>query len=198
MQTNLFSRIIGAIYKTFVVSFLEFGTAAVYHTTDYAFPPLDRIQKRFLDELHNDEISMLIDLSLVPLWSRRDMAMLGLLHKVVLGIVPSMFDQFIFFTRRVPFPRGLRNPFLRHSRQLHDPMDGSQSRIFQRSLFGLIYTYNLLPQAVVDSKTVTSFQHRLQRGLKEAAKSGRNDWSSLFTSGTRNMIVASFQALFAI
>ena len=138
----------------------------------------------------------LINFSLAPLVVRRDIAMLGLLYRINAGIAPDVFSRYIFPSSRSYFPRGLRAQTLRRNRQLHDHIDGSQSRMFQRSLFGLIYTYNILPQNLVDSKSVHIFQRRLQRGLMRAAKSNIVRWQNIFTVGIRNMTVVSFQMLF--
>ena len=45
-------------YKSFVLSFLEFLTPAIYHATLYALSPLDRVQKRKLRELQISEIDV--------------------------------------------------------------------------------------------------------------------------------------------
>ena len=80
--------------------------------------------------------------------------MLGLLHKVVLGKAPPQFAELIRPQSTQPFPRGLRAPPQRHTRPLHDPIDGTQAGMMDRSLLGLVYTYNMLPQHVVDAVTV--------------------------------------------
>ena len=94
------------------------------------------------------------------------------------------------------FPRGLRSSEIRHTRQLHDPIDASSPAIMSRSVFGMIYTYNLLPQYVVDRPTVSEFQGLLQKGLLAAIGRGIARWEHLFSEHVRGLHVRSFQSLF--
>lgn len=102
----------------------------------------------------------------------------------------------IFPAYRVMFPRGFRQRHLRHNRQIHDYSDGSESRLFQRSIFGLVYSYNLLPQSVVDCKCTHTFQKSLQKALKCAARIPIFSRKTFFTSGVRRMTVSRFQKFF--
>ena len=137
-------------YKSFVLSFIEFGTPAFYHATAFALTPLDWVQNRMLEEVGLNECDALSYYALAPLECRRDMAMLGLLHRIMNNEAPEAMSAYFFPEYRVMFPRGFRERHLRHNRQIHDYSDGSDSRLFQRSIFGLVNTYNLLPQFVVD------------------------------------------------
>ena len=55
---------------------------------------VDRVQRRLLRELGLTELEGLTRYRLAPLPSRRDMAMLGVLHKVVLGLAPPQLAAF--------------------------------------------------------------------------------------------------------
>ena len=77
------SSLIG-LYKAHVLSFVEYYTAAIYHAPTYFLSAVDSVQDLFLSELDLTAESALLDYNLAPLNARRDMAMLGLLHKVVL------------------------------------------------------------------------------------------------------------------
>ena len=158
------------LYKSLVLSYIETSTPAIFHATSFALSPLDRVQERFLAEMGLSMLDALSVFALAPLVTRRDMAMLGLIHRVVLGIAPRQFCEFIRPAASTQFPRALRAPHLRHDHQLHDPIDGSQANMYQRSLMGLVYSYNMLPQTVIDSKTVSSFQKRLQAGVLRAGR----------------------------
>ena len=68
--------------------------------------------------------------------------------------------------------------------------------MMERSVLGLIYTYNLLPEYVVGSGSISTFQRKLQNGLKQAAELDAGDWQFLFRAGIKQMSVTSFQALF--
>ena len=152
-----------------MLSYLEFAIPAVYHATNFALAPLHRVQKRMLNELIISEKEALFDYSLAPLSCRRDMALMGLLHRINTKSAPKVFDEFIKPTTTCHFPRGLRDPDRRHNRQLYDPNEGIESRQFRRSIFRLVYAYNLLPQIVVDCP-VKIFQRYLQYALKSAAR----------------------------
>ena len=137
-------------YKSFVLSFLEFPTPAMYHATEYALSPLDRVQERVLEELDISEIDAFVKHALAPLRCRRDIAMLGFLHRVARQWAPSIFNKIIQRGSNARSLRSLRCPGKRHSYQLKDPCGNIVTRQFNRSVFGLINIYNLLPQCVVD------------------------------------------------
>ena len=132
-----------------------------------------------LNDFQFDELNVLKAHALAPLESRRDMARLGLLHRINVGWAPNVFHQLIYRSDTLRFPRDLRGCNLRHPYQLHDPMDGTQSRMYQRSIFGLIYTYNLLPGSLLVARNIGEFQRRLQRGLRHAAATGVDQWHAL-------------------
>ena len=136
--------------------------------------------------------------ALVPLRCRRDIAILGLLHKIIMRWAPTCLRKFIHLAVAPSFPRSYRAPALRHNRQIHDVSNGSESRMFQRSVFGLIYTYNCLPQIVVDSPKVCIFQRHLQRCLKHVVLDDMSEWQHLFTSGIRKITMAKFHSLFKL
>ena len=140
---------------------------------------VDRVQTRFLEELSISPETALLEFKLAPLCARRDMAMLGLIHRVVLGEAPAQFEKFIRRATHQVFPRDARGSELRHEKQLWDPIDGTETAMMRRSLFGRIYTYNLLPAIVVNANSVKRFQRQLQNGLRINCRSG-GAWSCLF------------------
>jgi hypothetical protein len=184
------------LYKSQVLSFLEKATPALYHAPDFFLAPVDNIQRQLLSELCVSELEAVEKYSLAPLKTRRDIAMLGLIHRVVLGDAPPQFSEYIRPATFVSFPRGLRHACGRHTRQLHDPMDGTQINMVTRSVLGLVYVYNLLPQHVVDCTSVSAFQKKLQGGVKAAARAGHERWDELLRSGVKFLSVSSFQSYF--
>ena len=186
------------LYKSHVLSFLESSTPAIFHAPRFFLAVVDQVQARFLDALGLTPDDALFHFNLAPLCSRRDVAMLGLIHRIVLGLAPPQFSDFIRPPRGyVDCPRAWRASSLRHSKQLHDPIDGSNTATMGRSVFGLIYSYNLLPQGVVNAPNVKMFQRSLQRGLKSASKLGVRDRELLLSSGVRTMSVESFHYFFS-
>jgi hypothetical protein len=185
------------LYKSHILSYIEFGTAALYHAPAFMLLPVDPVQELFVIELGISSREALLELNLAPLSTRRDIAMLGLLHRISSGKAPPQFSKFIFPGSSLHFPRDLRHQAGRHNRQFHDPIDGTQSRMMERSLFGAIYTFNMLPQSVVDAKTTSRFQHELQNAVKALARTQHPEWDTLLRTGVRNMSGARFQSCFA-
>ena len=113
----------------------------------------------------------LIHFNLAPLSTRRDIALLGVIHRAVLCEGPTHF-QGLF--RISPANRiGLRR---RHSRHLIDTHSGRPLDMYNRSIFGLVRVYNLLPEYLVNLNTVKDFQSGLQGIVKERALRNCNDW----------------------
>ena len=127
----------------------------------------------------------LVDHNLAPLSSRRGISMLGLIHRIVLGKAPPQFHSYIYPARGSGHSRGWAFSYARHTKQLHDPIDGAGPRILGRSFLTLIYSYNALPQHVVDQQTVKAFQRALQKALKKCAASGYAGWQGLLQDGAR-------------
>ena len=185
------------LYKSFILSYAEYDTPAIYHPTPFHLWKLDQTQLQFLDELGLSLKSAMLDHNLAPLSTRRDIAMLGLFHKTVLGVAPQQFSRFIRPAQRAHFPRDLRGGSCRHNKQLHDPITGSETGALRRSFLGLVYTYNCLPQSVVDSPSTSIFQRLLQRAVRKAASaSPTNNWSRLFVDGCKSTSVSTFQSWF--
>ena len=113
----------------------------------------------------------LLSHNLAPLRSRRDMAMLGLIHRSVIGSGPDHFRN--HFRRATPSarPHG-REAVRNHTRQLLTYRNGKFLEILTHSVLGLIDIYNLLPEYVVMSHTVKIFQHRLQELMKVVVTKG--------------------------
>ena len=192
------------MYKAQILSYVESGTPALYHAAPSVLNRIDRVQRRFLRELGFSEEAALNDYRLAPLESRRDMAMLGALHKVTLGIAPAQLMD--LFPAKPTLPVGtsahsfdrqrLRHWRAPHDCQLHTEAHFQSSNVLLRSLFGLVFCYNKLPQHVVAAKSVKEFQRHLQYGLMKGANSGMPNWQLLYSSLWKQMPVTRFDALF--
>ena len=68
------------LYKSKLLSYLEYRTAALYHATDTALKPVNAVQERFLRKLGCTDLEALMVFNLAPLSTRRDIAMLGIVH----------------------------------------------------------------------------------------------------------------------
>ena len=164
-------------YKSHVLPFLEHSTPALYHATDTLLQTLDRVQKTFLRRVGLTEEEALKNYNLAPLSTRRDVAMLGVVHRSVLGKGPPSFQKWFFSAKRdcAYLTRSCKK---KHSRQLHDYLDGTHTALLRRSALGLPRVYNQLPESVVSCKTVKTFQRALQNLVKEAAAKEEENWST--------------------
>ena len=131
------------VYKSRLLGYMEYRTAALYHATDTALAPLDAVQTRFLRALGCTELEALMEFNLAPLAARRDIAMLGVVHRTVLGKGPEHFKAF-FKARGQPLTKVTRLGCRRHTKQLVDPRTGAFPELMRRSALGLIAVYNLL------------------------------------------------------
>ena len=187
------------MYKSLVVSYLESGTAAYFHASRTVLAPIDRIQRRSLEEFNISDLRTLERYKLAPLSTRRDIAMMGLLHQISFGNAPS---QLLDLFPKNSLPRPLRfgstatrshEILRRHDRQFVERTFHTDA--FQRSLFGFVCAYSLLPQNLVDLSSVSSFQQRLQNAILKAARDGVENWQSVL-SGRVIRRQVEFQQLF--
>ena len=154
--------------KAHLLSFLEYRTPAIYHATRAVLSRLDAVQSRFLRDIGVDDISALVTFRLAPLATRRDIAMLGLIHRTILGKGPSQFSAF--------FQCDAQN-----SRKLIDPRRTCKCPLISRSALGLVAIYNMLPISVTCEKSVSVFQKRLQDIVVSLATAGHPQWVQVFS-----------------
>ena len=169
------------LYKTHLLPFLEFATPAVYHAATTTLAAVDRVQARFLREVELTAEEALLRYNLAPLCARRDMAMLGVIHRTTLGKGPPHFREWFYPATKPEHRHNTRLQAGRHNRQLHDYVDGSHTELLRNSALGLVRVYNGLPQRVVDAKTVASFQHLLQQHLKDLVRKQTEEWQTYYS-----------------
>ena len=141
----------------------------MYHATRDVLKRLDNVQLRFLRDAGISEQDALFHFNLAPLSTRRDIAMLGVIHRTILGRGPPHFKEFF---KRAPCV-GQRHRF--HLADVREP--GPTSKLLTRSVFGLVAVYNLLPEQVFECKSIKHFQRNLQELVKQRASSGCEDWT---------------------
>ena len=160
-------------YKTHVLPILETANGAIYHASTSVLAPIDSLYSSFLHATHTTELYAFLNYNLAPPTLRRDISLLGLLHKINLGLTHSDFNE--LFPRASPTHlHATRLSERRHNRQLRELCDGTQTDQLNRSLFALVRIYNLLPQTIVNAKTVTHFQTLLTRTAKNYANHDDN------------------------
>jgi hypothetical protein len=155
-------------YKQQILSYIEYRSAAIYHATSTALSRIDKMQDNFLRELGITRESALMDFSLAPLAMRRDIALLGLLHRSALGDGPEQFRE--LFKRR------------QNSYRLEDPLESQHaSLLMKRSIWGLISVYNKLGGAL-QCAAVKDFHRMLQaRAKRVVAGNLLADWVKLYS-----------------
>ena len=127
------------------------------------------------------ETEALVTHNLAPLSTRRDMAMLGLIHRTVLKLGPPQFNEWFYPCNGNVHSHNTRWQCGRHDKILHDYVDGDHTMMLQNSVLGLVSVYNGLPQEMVNAKTVSKFQGLLQDRLKTRAVQEMDRWSSMYS-----------------
>ena len=170
------------LYKSRVLGYVEYRTPALYHATCTTLQQLNKVQDRLLRLAGVADLEALMHFNLAPLATRRDVAMLGLIHRTVLGKGPEHFQRFfVKAPQRGAYQTRLQERQQRHGRQLVDPRGRTHLNCVRRSALGLVAVYNLLPAHVVRAETVKEFQTQLQELLKARAREGCEDWSETFS-----------------
>ena len=164
-------------YKAHVLCLLEQSCVSIYHASQTHLEVLNRLQRSFICELGLTDETAFLQYKLAPLELRRDIAALGLLHKIQLGEAHSDFDG-LFPKAIEPYPTHTRHGARRHGRQFRE-ISGS-SYYFNQSLFGLTKVYNVLPEYAVSCQTVASFQTALTKDAKFACQAGKREWMSMY------------------
>ena len=125
--------------------------------------------------------------------------MLGVLHKLNLGVAPAQLVELFTLRGKVEEPalrQRLRHWRALHDRQLGTPATHASSQTLKRSLFGLVHCYNALPQSVVAAKCVKTFQRALQAALSKLAAANYPHWHTLYSGGWRRFPRTKLDALF--
>ena len=169
------------MYKAHLLSYIEYRIPALYHACDTALGELDRVQTRFLREAGLTEEEALLEFNLAPLSARRDLAMLGLVHRTVLGRGPKQFRNFFKLAEAGGVRPNTRLESRRHHKQLQDLRTGKHTNLVKHSALGLTGVYNLLPTEAVELDTVKDFQGCLQDLLKHRAAAGTRNWVRTFS-----------------
>jgi len=165
------------LFKAHVLSYIEYRTAAIHFASTSALAPLDAVLSRFLRALPISDEDALFYHALAPLGTRRDMSMLGVIHRAVLRKGPPMFHSFFRLDSSSP-PRLAS----RHCRHLLDPCNFQDPDYVLHSVLGSVSIYNLLPDSIVRASSVKMFQSRLQRMLCTCiASAGGVEWRALYS-----------------
>ena len=142
LRTRSFYSLDGLLqqYKAHVLCILEGSACAIYHAAQSHLSTLDELQRRFVRKLGlNESEAFLRKGGLAPLELRRDIAVLGFLHKIQLGEVhPDLHGLFPRYIEPATAPT--RRAARRHARQFRE--QSGNSFYFKQSLFGTLTVYN--------------------------------------------------------
>ena len=167
-------------FKTHILCVLESCTGAVYHAATSVLEPLDRVMGSFLRQIDLDDNTAFLEFNLAHLALRRDIAMLGLLHKCALGLAHKDLQK--LFPAAPEWQKNMRTSVPKHSRQIWDRCykTNRELDIFHHSVFGLVKVYNRLPQDCVDQENVKEFQRKLTELAKMRCKRQKL-WINMFS-----------------
>ena len=160
-------------FKTNVWGFMETHSGGIFHAATSILDQLDNSQKHFLDELGVSQETAFKDHNFAPPILRRNIAVLGMIHKRTLGLCHPSFDALLPYSQqRFGIMAG------RHSKQLYSHCEQivAQSQLWARSIFGMTGKYNMLPQAAVDCPSVSAFQSFLTKAAKTRCGEGDAKW----------------------
>ena len=107
------------------------------------------------------------------------MAMLGVIHRAVMGRGPEQIQKFFNLDDVINHPTG-RNNLRRHDKQLLTYRIRSFLESTTNSILGLVDIYNMLPAGIVATEDVHAFQAKLQSIMKvQSATNG--EWENMFS-----------------
>ena len=161
-------------YKTHNWGLYEFQYGALFHAGGTVLQAFDKLHQHFLRHIHCTEDVAFLQYNFAPPRLRRSVAILGLLHKRVLNIAHSDFNDL--------WP--LAQPghaFEGHNRQLacQEPVH-TYTALYRRSIFGMIHVYNRLNQEIVDCPSIKAFQRALTSIARSRCQDGDSWWPETF------------------
>ena len=162
------------LYKSHVLSYIEYRTAGLHFAGTSVFNEIDDVQSRFLRQLAVSEESAFAHFNLAPLNVRRDTSILGVIHRASLNLGPPLL--WICFRAEARAPaRDLRSS-RRHNFQIAEWPAGRSLDIMRRSALGMIRVYNLLPDECVSVRNVSWFQSKLTELVRNRRVANDATW----------------------
>ena len=165
-------------YKTHIWELIECHAGAFFHVVSSLLLKIAQVQESFLHKLDLSNRDAFLKFNFAPTILRRNIGVLGFLHKRVLGLShPSIEKLLPWYAQRFDEPRNLG-----HNKQLygHSVEISHQRSLFNRSIFAMVDIYNNLPQEIVDASSVKIFQSLLTKVAKERCLRGDPDWTMSF------------------
>ena len=185
LRSRRFFQVLDLIlhYKSNVLSFLEYRTCAITHAADIHLNTLDGVQKRFLRNIDVPKFDALQSFNLAPLSTRRDIANLGIIYRAVLRQGPRQLQALFRLDGRF---RRTSPRWQTHEFQVLDETRCLNRDFLNRSTFGYVAIFNLLPSVVFHSVEFDSpiLVKEFQKNLNNLVKYISNDldsWEFLYS-----------------
>jgi len=169
-------------FKTQIWGLMEAHSGGLFHAATSLLQKIDHAQNRFLREICISAVRGFLEFNFAPPSLRRNIGILGLLHKRVLGKCHPSFQRLLpFYSERFDEPTGHG-----HTKKLygHWVEISSHRALFNRSIFAMVDIYNALPQHLIDNATVSGFQSGLTQLARRRAEQGDAAWASTFSRRT--------------
>jgi len=169
-------------FKTQIWGLMEANSGGLFHAATSLLQKIDHVQNRFLREIGISAVRGFLEFNFAPPSLRRDIGILGLLHKRVLNKCHPSFQRLLpYYAERFAEPTGQG-----HTKKLygHWVEISSHRALFNRSIFAMVDIYNALPQYIVDNATVSEFQSDLTQLAREKGEQGDAAWASTFSRRT--------------
>ena len=165
------------LYKSQLLSFIGYGTPALHHGAPSVLDCVGRARRRFLREVGLSEEQAPVEYRLAPLGARRQMAMMGLIHRISYGnVAPDLSASFLpARNRQAGMPTRTSEARRRYQFQV-SVVAGGRTEAYRRSAFGLATIWDMLLAAVVETPSAKLFQKQLQRALLSHLDSGIRGW----------------------
>ena len=174
-------------YKSHILSYIEYRTPAITHAANVHLNLVDSVQKRLLRNINLNPYEALHHLNLAPLSCRRDIANLGIIFRAVTKRGPHQLRSF-FKVSGSNLRSSPRRPS--HRYQVIDVTRGLGRDYLDRSTFGYVAVFNLLPECVFHFEddavfpiSVSAFQANLTCLLKSVSNHV-TEWEGLFSPRT--------------
>ena len=155
-------------YKTHIWGHVEHHCGVLLHASNTVLNKLDTLQSRFLRDLDISPEAAFLDYNFAPTMLRRDLGILGFIHKRIL-------DQ-CHIGVALLLPRRERPTNLHHDKQISIPRPTHRLQLFNKSLFALVQAYNMLPQWIVNATSVPQFQKHITILVRRRCAALDDEW----------------------
>ena len=167
-------------FKTHIWGLIEAHNGGYFHAAAALLDKIEHAQNRFLRELEISPEQAFLDLNFVPPRIRRNIAILGLIRKRVIGECHPSFQRLLpWYAERFSESRAMPC----HTKQLYgrNVEISHQRSLYDRWIFAMVDIYDNLSQCILDSPTVSSFQTCLNNIIKSRCESGDVTWIYSFS-----------------